>query len=102
MVARGHGELLITAGVVVLLFVVYALFVTDLLNDRRQAELNGQLRTEWSERPTPAASPIEVPIGAPVAVRHIPRLGTDYGRVVLEGASMKRGDSRWIASQAPA
>src|SRR3954454_11775252 len=38
-VVRGLGELLVTAGLVVLLFVGYEVYVTDLLNDRRQAEL---------------------------------------------------------------
>jgi sortase (surface protein transpeptidase) len=83
---RGLGELLVTGGVVVLLFVAYELFVTDLLNDRRQAELNEQVRAEWRERPAgPAAA--EAAVGDPLAVLYIPRLGADYRRVVLEGTA---------------
>jgi sortase (surface protein transpeptidase) len=83
---QGLGELLVTGGVVVLLFVAYELFVTDLLNDRRQAELNEQVQAEWRERPAgPAAA--EPAVGDPLAVLYIPRLGADYRRVVLEGTA---------------
>lgn len=82
-VARGTGELLVTAGLVLLLFVVYELFVTDLLTGRRQAELTEQIRDEWgSADSTPRA---QVP-GDAIALLHIPRFGADYQQVVLEGA----------------
>jgi sortase (surface protein transpeptidase) len=91
---RGLGQSLLTVGLVAVLFVVYQLFVTDLINDRRQDALNDELRTEWNQgrawappaggRPATAA---EVPVGAAFAVLYIPRLSTDYRRVVLEGTT---------------
>jgi sortase A len=92
---RGLGETLLTVGLVAVLFVVYEIFGTDVLNDRRQVALGEELRAEWAQgrswtpaeapgRPTTAA---EVPIGSPFAFLHIPRLGSDYRRVVLEGTS---------------
>ncbi len=67
---------------VVLLFVVYELFVTDLVAAGEQAELSEQLQHAWS------AGPVEdrpaVP-GDALAVLYLPRLGSDYRRVVLEG-----------------
>jgi len=90
--ARGLGELLVTAGLVVLLFVVYEVYVTDLLNDRQQGQLNEQLHDQWDAGPapeagTPIAPQVEPAVGEPLAVLHIPRLGADYERVILEGTA---------------
>ena len=108
---RGLGQSLLTAGLVAVLFVVHELFVTDLVNDRRQDTLNEELRTEWSAgrawappargRPTTAA---EVRIGAPFAVLYIARLGRDYRRVVLEGtteAELAQGPGHYPSTAMP-
>ena len=42
------GEVLITLGVVVLLFVVWQLWWTDVLAGRAQAEARGDLQREWT------------------------------------------------------
>jgi sortase A len=80
--ARGVGHLLLTAGYVLLLFVVYELWVTDLLSNARQDELTAELREEWA---APAAVPAELQGGEAFAMLHIPRLGADYARAVVEG-----------------
>ncbi len=108
---RGLGQSLLTVGLVAVLFVVYELFVTDLVNDRRQDALSEELRGEWSagrawapparERPASAA---EVPIGAAFAVLYIPRLGSDYRRVVLEGtteAQLAQGPGHYPGTAMP-
>ncbi|MGY1803035.1 class E sortase [Blastococcus sp. SYSU D00922] len=78
------GEVLVTAGLVVLLFVVYELVVTDVITDRRQEELAQQLHEDWDRSPT--VVPVhESKVGDAFGVLHIPRLGLDYERVVLEG-----------------
>lgn len=59
-VARGIGQTLITAGVVVLLFVVYELWVTDIFAARRQHQATDRLDQAW------ASSAPAVP-GAPAA-----------------------------------
>ena len=84
LVARTLGELLVTGGLVVLLFVLYELFVTDLVAAGEQSELSEQLQQDWSagaveDRPA-------VP-GDALAVLYLPRLGSDYRRVVLEGTA---------------
>ncbi|SNR46355.1 class E sortase [Blastococcus mobilis] len=89
-VARTLGEVLVTGGLVVLLFVVYELFVTDLLTERTQDQLSQQLRDDWN-RPPAAVVPVhESKVGDAFAVLHIPRLGPDYERVVLEGTEDKQ------------
>ena len=80
--ARGVGQLLLSAGYVLLLFVVYELWVTDLLSNARQDELTAELREEWA---APAAVPAELQGGEAFAMLHIPRLGADYARAVVEG-----------------
>ncbi|SET47789.1 class E sortase [Geodermatophilus poikilotrophus] len=80
--ARGAGQLLLTLGYVLLLFVGYELWVTDLLSNARQDELTAELREEWA---APAAVPAELQGGEAFAMLHIPRLGADYARAVVEG-----------------
>ncbi len=88
--AGGLGQTLVTAGVVLLLFVVYELWVTGLFAAREQDRLADELRTAW---PADAAvvgvptSPVVPGVGEPFAVLHVPRLGEDWSRVVLEGTA---------------
>jgi sortase (surface protein transpeptidase) len=53
-VIRGIGQTLITLGVVVLLFVVYEVYVTDLFGERKQAAATSALDAQWSEHAAPA------------------------------------------------
>ena len=63
-VLRGTGQTLITLGVVVLLFCVYELKITNLVTAREQDRLGDALRRSWAEPPPVAASPAP---SAPVA-----------------------------------
>src|SRR5687767_8179692 len=84
------GELMVTAGAVLLLFVVYELYVTDLLSDRAQDSLTQDLRDDWGAAPVVAAPPApvgDVPVGEAFAFLHVPRLGENYERAVVEGTS---------------
>ncbi|WP_246064160.1 hypothetical protein [Blastococcus colisei] len=85
----GLGQLLVTVAVIVGLLIVYENFVSDLYSDRAQAHLTEQLRDEWdAPSPTTVAVPPPVtapPVGEPFGFLHIPRLGTDYRRAVVEG-----------------
>lgn len=104
-VARTVGELLLTGGFVVLLFVVYELYVTDLLNRGEQQHLSQQLHEQWSRSPaTPVAHPPAYPAGDALAVIYIPRLGADYHRVMLEGTAEKelsQGPGHYIGTAMP-
>jgi LPXTG-site transpeptidase (sortase) family protein len=105
-VVRGLGELLVTAGLVVLLFVIYEVYVTDLFNDRRQDQLTEQIHQQWTQQPVVAqpAVPVEPAVGEPMAVLHIPRLGADYRRVVLQGTSedqLAQGPGHYVGTAMP-
>ncbi len=103
--ARGFGELLVTGGLVLLLFVVYEVYVTDFLTAQRQDELSTELREQWAADPTPERGSItQVEIGDAFGVLRIPRLGEDYTRVVLEGTEetqLAQGPGHYVGSAMP-
>ncbi|MGK5112494.1 MULTISPECIES: class E sortase [unclassified Geodermatophilus] len=103
--ARGVGQAFLTVGFVLLLFVVYELWVTDLQSAAAQEELTTDLREEWS-RATPAdrAVPTELTSGEAFAFLHIPRLGEDYARAVVEGTAaedLEQGPGHYTGTAMP-
>lgn len=98
-VLHGLGELLITAGVVVLLFAGYELWATGLYTSHQQSALAGDLHEAWADVPTISVTATPVPVapaqlGQGIAILHVPRLGPDWTKVVLEGVSrdiLKKG-----------
>jgi sortase A len=121
-VIRGIGQTLITFGLVALLFVVYELYVTDLLAAREQDQLSQEIQEQWADAPTvqaptpapsegapapapaPAPESIDVGLGEPFAVLHIPRLGEDYNRVVVEGTAqvqLAQGPGHYLDTAMP-
>lgn len=85
------GELAITLGVVVLLFVAWQLWWTDLASDREATRVVATLEDEFASAPVTAtplpASGIPEGIGddGAFAIMRIPRFGADYARPLIEG-----------------
>lgn len=126
-VSRGIGQTLITVGLVALLFVVYQLWVTDLLAARAQDQLTEQIQDQWADSPTVTAPPsdpvpappdgtppppppahtpaaIDVGVGDPFAILHVPRLSAGYSRVIVEGASeveLEQGPGHYVDTAMP-
>jgi sortase A len=119
---RGIGQTLITFGLVALLFVVYELWVTDVLASRQQDALAEELQDQWADPPAdaptdepadpapgapapgPVPSPGEVGLGEPFAILHIPRLGEDWSRVVVEGTAqvqLEQGPGHYVGTAMP-
>jgi sortase A len=97
------GELLVTGGLVVLLFVVYELWVTGLFTAHDQSRLSDQLHATWQAAPV-GAPETEPAVGQPVAVLHIPRLGAGFARVVVEGTDqdqLAEGPGHYVGSALP-
>ncbi|MER5639583.1 class E sortase [Kitasatospora sp. NPDC002227] len=74
------GELLITAGVVLALFVAYSLWWTDVLADHRAGRAGGDLRREWASAApqtpgTPASPPPVYAAGDGLGFLHVPAMG---------------------------
>jgi len=83
-VSNAIGEGLITIGLVVLLFVFYELYVTDLFAANEQASATDALNSEWSGRSTH----FDLTEGHGIAKMYIPALGADYHFTIIEGTSL--------------
>jgi len=85
------GDLLVTAGLVLLLFVGWQLWFTDVTANRTQDATVSRLTRDFAT-PAPTStpgteSPKAVPFGSAFAIVRIPRFGADYARPVLEGTT---------------
>ncbi|MGN6300974.1 MAG: class E sortase [Angustibacter sp.] len=95
--ARGLGELLVTLGVVLLLFLVWQLWWTDVTAGRVQQQVTHQLQDSWTPpprtAPTAPATPVNDPPlklqdGKAFALIHVPRFGKDYVRPIIQGVEL--------------
>ena len=110
-VVRTAGELLVTFGLVVLLFCVYDLYVTGLYTESQQKSLTQELTQTWDATPrTPAvagATPAVDPgpeLGDAMAILRIPAFGADWARVVVEGVGredLKKGPGHYPGTAGP-
>ena len=107
---HGTGELLFTAGVVLLLFVAYQLVWTDVLSARQTRDVQQGLDRSWADGRAPdfadprvtapgplAPAPLPGAAGPPLATPrtgqaigfiHIPRLGADYRKPIVQGVGL--------------
>jgi sortase A len=118
----GLGQLLITCGLIILLFVVYEVWITNIFADAKQSEVKSQLIKQWAQpaTPSPTAStggedgstvlPLpggaqsSTPIGTGIAVIYIPRFGKDYSRAIVQGtddSSLEKGPGHYVNTQLP-
>ena len=88
------GELLVTAGIIMGLFVVWQLWWTDIEANRSQKEALQGLFQDFELPPAgvPAPAPVEPPVmaepegeGTTFAVVYVPRFGADYAVPVSSG-----------------
>ena len=101
------GELLLTLGGLVLLFVVWQLFWTDVVSDRAQARTVTSLEQDFvdaSRDPGKAPAAATRIGGDAFAVVRIPRFGSDYERPLVEGTSaaeLARGLGHYVGTAGP-
>ncbi|MCX5369331.1 class E sortase [Streptomyces sp. NBC_00015] len=110
VIVRTFSELCITAGSVIVLFVVYVLFWTGVQADRVMGDQIDDLHDQWAQgtaapAPAPGASATAQPapyrVGRPFAVMYIPRLGFTWNKPVLEGTAtgtLKKGLGHYAGS----
>lgn len=102
------GELLVTGGVLLLLFAAWQLWWTDVVADRAAAQVVEQLREDFAREPGLEASgdqvaPSDLP-GDAVALLHVPRFGSDWVRPVLQGTDgevLATGVGHYVGTAAP-
>lgn len=118
------GELLITAGVVVLLFIVWSLYVDDAIDAHAQAgvvsgleqQFAGVTPTAGATAPAPAPTPTAVPTpttpplptsasyGQVFGIVRIPRFGSDYAKPLYQGTGLDvlaHGVGHYVGTQEP-
>lgn len=83
---RALGELLMTAGLVVLLFVVYEVYVTDLISAGKQADAVSSLDQDWAKGRQLHPEPID---GQAFAKIYVPGFGADYHFTIQQGTDYK-------------
>lgn len=102
----GTGELVLTLGVVVLLFAVYEFWGVTATVDAMQQEQTRQLEQQWQQQPPtvsspvpqePAANPSPSPraqpaVGSDIAILSIPKLGKRWAVVEGVGLPQLRGN----------
>jgi LPXTG-site transpeptidase (sortase) family protein len=89
-VSRGTGELLITLGLIVLLFAAYEVWGKTAIVDAHQNDLNNQLTQQWAGQPTvgPSATPSAAPkpaAGKVIAALYVPRMNKHWA--VVQGVT---------------
>ncbi len=96
-VVRGLGQTLITLGLVVLLFVVYEVWITNIFSRQENERIATKLeqtfqqkfKVEQGDDPTlqlPGSAASTIPVGTGLANIYMPRLGRDYHWTIVEGA----------------
>ncbi|MFD4180230.1 class E sortase [Rhodococcus sp. NPDC058514] len=100
------GELLLTAGVIVLLFVIYEAFWTNIVSGRLQDEVSAHLEESWGTDPGVAGdepvAPLIPVLGEGFARVHFPTLGAAYA--VVEGTNnedLQAGPGHYTDTQMP-
>jgi sortase A len=110
---RGIGQTLITAGLVVLLFVVYEVWITNIFADRNNARHISELRTVFNNDTVrdplllPDGQYKKVPIGSNIGILYLPRLGRDYAEAIVQGdtvpndTQLEQGTAHYGSTQLP-
>ena len=96
------GEILITAGVVIVLFIVWQVWYTDIAANRQQAEAIEVLQESFGgvvtaddgiaprQEGEPPAWEGATEEGGTLGIMRIPRFGPDYGYTIQNGTHMER------------
>jgi sortase A len=85
---RGAGELLITLGLVALLFVAYQLWWTDVMANRAVMAQTQRLLDQFAHTPPGAGQGQPAAPGQAFALMYIPALGQNWSRPVIQGVTL--------------
>jgi sortase A len=109
-VLRGVGQTLITLGCIVLLFVVYEVWITNVYSLHKNHEVASKLQQEWNTEtddpllPLPNGKQPTVEAGTGIANLYLPRLGSDYHFAVVQGtnqADLSKGPGHYAGTAMP-
>jgi sortase A len=97
------GEILVTAGVLVVLFLVWQLWWTDVVAGRAQAEAVTRLERSYDDGSAPVAGQ-NGDEGVALGILRIPRLGIDWARPIREGTdagTLEDGVGHYVDTAGP-
>lgn len=96
------GEVLVTLGVIALLFAFWDVYWTNIQSGREQSVVAGELNTQWeAKNPRPLTAPAE---GTAFARLFIPSFGSDFNFSVVKGVSdadLEKGPGHYMDTQDP-
>jgi sortase A len=111
---RGVGQTLITAGLVILLFVVYEVWVSNIFADIKQNAVHKTFEQQIvdgdnplvtaTQAALPGSKQATIPTGTGIANIYMPRLGDDYHFTVVEGtndAALEKGPGHYAGTALP-
>ncbi|WP_374204036.1 class E sortase [Streptomyces sp. HPF1205] len=82
------GEILITVGLILALFVVYSLWWTNVIADRHEKKAADKVRKEWAQQPAGVpARGLDTKDG--IGFLHVPAMGKHFEVLVKKGTSTK-------------
>jgi sortase A len=113
-IARAVGQTLITLGVVVLLFVVYEVWISNLFAHRKQEAVHQQLAQAWQKGQDPlhgedrlnlpSGKQVVIPAGVGFANLYVPRFGKDFAWTIVQGtddSALERGPGHYVGTSLP-
>jgi sortase A len=103
LLIRSVGELCITAGVVLLLFVAYELWGTGAYTQAQQHALGDELTRTWKANAGRVTTE-RVRLGHGLALIRIPKLGKGFHYVIIEGVSvadLRKGPGHYPGTAMP-
>ncbi|MGH3157584.1 MAG: class E sortase [Streptosporangiaceae bacterium] len=92
--SRGFGEVCLTVGVILLLYIAYLLWGTAWAASNAQHSLASQLNRAWahqdspSNRPGPSAGSIHLVTGVPFAFIRVPAFGKNWRFTIVQGTTL--------------
>ncbi|XRQ09341.1 class E sortase [Actinomadura welshii] len=98
---RGMGELTITAGLILMLFVVYGLWGTGRYTQDQQDRLSEEMLSDWRASKVTTE---QVELGKGIARIRIPSFGDDWSFVVIEGVDqddLRKGPGHYPGTALP-
>jgi sortase A len=111
---RGVGQTLITLGLVILLFVVYEVWVTNIFAAAAQRSVHKSFEQKIvagdnplvaaTQAALPGSQQATIPTGTGIANSYMPRLGDDYHFTIVEGtndADLDKGPGHYAGTALP-
>jgi sortase A len=98
------GELLVTLGVVLLLFVGWQLWWTDVVSDADASQVVAELQQQFDDPGSDWVQPKQAKLGDAFAIVRIPRFGEKFARPLYEGTTrevLQRGVGHYVGTALP-